>query len=1127
MELGPTKTTDLEQMIQSQGLVDEAPSPLEPARRLHTLALAYLQKHSEEGDLKDLEQSIVLLNEALTTISEDHPDHLDCLQLLDYALHKQHDETGSVADLEQRVNHKEKISHVILLGYSYRISQLESLVNLYGDLYQAARAISVLEKCIRVQLELLDVAPLEHPDRAYWFGRLGVDYRERYLRADDYWDLEKSIRARTKALSITEPDDPERPYRLRSLANAHEDVYQVSGAVESLQTSIKLHQEALETVEVDDLEKVDFVESLGLAYGKRYKLLGTLADLEESLRLYHEALRLLPSDHPNRHPILDNLGVGYGDRYQWKQDLADLERSIQSSQEAIDTMPANSPAKASMLQNLAVGYWCRYKRLGAFVDLEVSIQLKKEALDLTASDQKDYPSRARSLGYSYIAKYDRMGDIADLEKSLDFASEVLDLTHPADPQRADRLHDLASRYVKLYQVSKDVKDLDRSFDLAKQALDTTVSGEHNPSRRADYLHLLGIVHRERYKIDPSEERLKMCIKAFHDALNATPLDHVDRADRLRMVAIGHEMRFFESHENSGASGDLEAAVQCYGESLACSAPPNIRLRSGKNMLTLLTIMGKWEQAYEASLSTMDLIPLMTPRSLESLDRRHLLAEVVGLASDAAAIALNASKTPFEALQLLELGRGVIAGSLSDLHPDMTELQRSYSQLAGGFITLRSQLQDSAITGKLQADQRYDAAKRMEELTTEIRSLPGLERFLLAPTGEEVRRLAEYGPIVVINVSDYRCDALIIEEDGIRAIDLPLLSSAKIQGYLNQGLASVEVLEWLWESVAQPILDVLGFTEPPSGDDWSHVWWIPTGHLARFPIHAAGIYSKASTDTVLDRVVSSYSTSLKVLSHSRRLKAAAASTKSSKATLIGMPHTRAQSSLQYASEEIRKLESLCAALDIEVCTPAAIHDEVLSALKDCTVFHFAGHAMVNSLDPMKSCLLLQDWESAPLTVQALLEANLQNEAPFLAYLSACGTGQSRSDALMDENIHIIGAFQLAGFQHVIGSLWYVNDETCVEMAALTYKSIQVHGMNGNAVSRGLHDACRRLRQKWVVSNAARAWSGNSMMKRSTQDTAQKTEEQSTLTPRDEVNGRNVVSCEDDLPLHWVPYVLFGV
>jgi hypothetical protein len=102
------------------------------------------------------------------------------------------------------------------------------------------------------------------------------------------------------------------------------------------------------------------------------------------------------------------------------------------------------------------------------------------------------------------------------------------------------------------------------------------------------------------------------------------------------------------------------------------------------------------------------------------------------------------------------------------------------------------------------------------------------------------------------------------------------------------LAELEVLEWLWETGAKPVLDVLQYTEVPPNDFWPRIWWIPTGPLTKFPIHAAGCHRHGSSDAVVDRVISSYSSSVKTLIHGRqRYPKVRAEQGTEKVVLIGM------------------------------------------------------------------------------------------------------------------------------------------------------------------------------------------------------------------------------------------------
>lgn len=59
---------------------------------------------------------------------------------------------------------------------------------------------------------------------------------------------------------------------------------------------------------------------------------------------------------------------------------------------------------------------------------------------------------------------------------------------------------------------------------------------------------------------------------------------------------------------------------------------------------------------------------------------------------------------------------------------------------------------------------------------------------------------------------------------------------------------------------------------------------------------------------------------------------------------------------------------------------------------------------------------------------------------LAYISSCSTANSAGVGLADEAAHIVSAFQIAGFIHVIGTLNSAEDEACNEMAEHFYSRL---------------------------------------------------------------------------------------
>ncbi|RKK66415.1 hypothetical protein BFJ69_g15427 [Fusarium oxysporum] len=248
--------------------------------------------------------------------------------------------------------------------------------------------------------------------------------------------------------------------------------------------------------------------------------------------------------------------------------------------------------------------------------------------------------------------------------------------------------------------------------------------------------------------------------------------------------------------------------------------------------------------------------------------------------------------------------------------------------------------------------------------------------------------ARPGPIVVLNVSSYRCDALLVEHSGIRLLELSRLSQEVLVDYI-QGLQTLDTLAWLWDAIVRPVLDALGFTGPPPHRQWPHVC-------------------------------------------RRRPQQVPAAEESRNIVVVAMQNAPKQGLLKHASDKVDSIVAVCKSMGLLRHRPRPRKTDVLSALEACRIFHFAGHGSTHPTEPLQSQLLLDDWDPEPFTVASLLETNLTSQRPLLAYLSACGTNQMLDEGSIDERIHLANACQLAGSCHVVGTLWSVEDGLCVDM-----------------------------------------------------------------------------------------------
>jgi hypothetical protein len=459
------------------------------------------------------------------------------------------------------------------------------------------------------------------------------------------------------------------------------------------------------------------------------------------------------------------------------------------------------------------------------------------------------------------------------------------------------------------------------------------------------------------------------------------------------------------------------------------------------------------------------------------------------ATRAAAEAL-ADDDPRGALETVEEGRAFLLSQALVTRQELDGLRRADPALAGRFEELRGRL--AAIRPTWPPDPERMAAFRAlagewAALSEEVAALPGTERFLLPlplGTGDLLPAAAE-GPVVTVNLDPRRCDALLLRSDGVRAVPLPdlragdaLAQAAAFHDAIGvltapggavlaaeAGRVVTDTLGWLWDVVAEPVLDALGFGGPPAAGPPPRVWWSPGGVLNGLPLHAAGRPGRPGA-SVPERVVSSYTPTLRALMLGRVH--APVPGRPRTALSVAMPDTPGHSPLPRTADEAAGLLARLPGAR-SLTGPAATRRAVLAALPGASVAHFACHASGDPARPADSHLLLHD---GPLRLDAI--GRLRLEGAELAYLSACGTARGGA-RLADEAIHAAAAFQLAGYGQVVATLWEVGDDFAASAAAAFHRELGAALTAADRLpgARALHAVTRELRAAWP--QAPWAWS----------------------------------------------------
>ncbi|KAJ0311139.1 hypothetical protein COL5a_002442 [Colletotrichum fioriniae] len=944
--------------------------------------------------------------------------------------------------------------------------------------------------------QFLSVVPEKHAFRATLLGDLSVAFYQRFsmMGSDgNVDDLNRAVQLAEEDVPATRPGTEQRIFALANLNTILQNRYDYTRDKKDIKRAISVGEDAVERIPEDWRYAALILRQLAIPRAKLFEHTHSLEDAQRALEAAESAVMKAES-------LGDKAGVALGSntlarilgrRFEQTANMEDLDRAVSVLTNTMKLIPKSMIDYVVGLSYLATLLGIRFEQQGDVDDLTASISYTRSVLQLMSKDDSDRPVQLYNLANRLAERAQYTGILSDLDDAVDYGQQALHLVRPNHPERTNWLRGLSQFLGMRFSMgSKSPEDIQQAIDLSRQAAKAV--DRDDVGMRAALVNVLSNLLKEKYDQYGEVSNLDEAIDVLGEVLSGGLPETLPERGYLEF-GLGNVLHTRSHH--TGDATDLETSRGAFQRAWdSRTAPLMIRIEAAVGAAEVAKerleshdspdaslLLGYWTEISSDLDHALSIFHALSPRHMQNVNKQQMLKRFAGLGAHAAAAALSAGKEASYALQQLELGRGVISGLVLGLRTDLSFLRETHSEWADQLSSLRNMLDAGhttlSPTGSLEsgAQARRRAEKDFESLLTKIRNEKGFERFLMPPTVEQLMEAADPDPAVVVNVSSFRCDAFIVEKHRIKLLELPLLSLKDIQAYAKglkdrpDSLSSV--LEWLWTSAVHPILDALGFDRPLAVDEdsWPHIWWIPVGPLNSLPLHAAGYHNKHSGETALDRVMSSYSSSLKSLLAGRRQTMPQYGSGPINALLVSMKSTPYRSPLRYAELEVAMLEKLCPALNATPIRPVQDKANVLAQLSSCDIFHFAGHGTSNPLDPSQSALLLSDWEKSPLTVEDLRNEKLQEKPPFLAYLSACSTGANEVLGLVDEGIHLGYACQLAGFRHVVGTLWTVSDPFCVNVAQKFYETIRNEGKTDTAVHRGLHLALRELRDVQVGAN----------------------------------------------------------
>jgi len=1055
-----------------------------PVRRLLSRAYSLVAKFEQGGGRSYIEEAIDLDREALQLCQPGHPKRSVSLTCLAIHLHGRYKQFGATSDLEEAITLDREALDLCPRGHLHRSMTLNNLAVRLSSRYNQLGRMGDLDEAIVLDREALDLLPQGHRDRSTSLNNLAVDLSTRYKQLGEMEDLDEAIVLVREALDLRPQGHPNRSSSLNNLAVHLASRYEQLGGMEDLNAAIILDREALVLRPQGHPDRSTSLNSLAAHLSTRYKQLGGMEDLDEAIFLGREALDHCAQGHPDRSTALNNLAVHLSTRYDQLGGMEDLDEAIVFNQEALVLRPQGHPDRSRSLSNLAVHLSTRYNRLGGMEDLDKAIILNREALDLRPQGHPERSMSLSNLANRLSSRYRRLGGMEDLNEAIVLDREALNYRPQGHPDRFMSLISFATHLSSLYDQLGRMRDLDEAIVLSGEALFLCPQG--HPDRSMSLNNLANRLS-ARYKQLGGVDDLNKATALNREALNLCPWGHPDRSGSLDNLAVCLSTRY----KQLGGVEDLDEAIVLGREALdLCPQGQPERSRSLNNLAGYLynrfTHLRQFKDKEEVFslytqlahvpeiVSTVDLstarqwirlaeyfqhptILLAYETSLQLLTR-HLatlpslpqhLAILKKLTSSLAVDAFSACLrecAPAHAVELLEQGRSVFWTQLTRLRSPLDDFVISGpagTTLADEFTRLALLIRNAInLPGPYQHERMCHLNLKMERVIANVRELPGLSRFLLPSLFSDLQCAASGGPVIIVNASEYSCDALVVLLDrdpvhiplqitqaGVRDMSTELHTLTVRARRVDVARELGAFLRKLWDQIVSPIVDFLQTTHPCH----SRIWWCPTAEFSVLPLHAAGAYRKGQQN-LPDIYISSYTPTLTALIRARRHDPSSPATQRKSFIAIGQAKAAGESELVSVGAELDNIGQCVDGLAtfMRIDGEESRISRVVEELGKNDWVHFACHGLPNRKKPFESAFALRDGH---FTIQRIIGCDLRN--PEFAYLSACHTTVGDEESL-DEVIHLASAMQFAGFRSVIGTMWAVDDGETNKITSTFYR-----------------------------------------------------------------------------------------
>ncbi|WP_194915404.1 CHAT domain-containing protein [Catenulispora rubra] len=1067
----------LDEMVATfRAVVDATPDTADDYGLLLSMLGDALQKSSARGgaaaalgELVDTRRAAVRATPAGDT------RYVVVLEALAGALQMLADTNGDAEALVEVVEVRRAAVQAVNADDSNYVAVLSNLASTLQKLAARTGDTDSLSEAVEVHRAAVEAASIGHDEYGAVLYNLGNALEKSMDATQKPEILVELVETRRASASATPPGHANYGAVLQSLGDALREFAKQAGAAEALHEAVQVLRTAVGTHTDSPSEYGARLAGLGDALSDVAFSTGEPAARADAIDAFRAALEATPTGDPRRTERLANFGRLLTLQYVSTGDDSTLRETAGVLRVLVRATPAGDPDLAGRLINLSITLQRLFTRTGEAAVLEEAVWAGRAADDAAADGQPERGAALTNLCDVLRMRYDRTGDGLSLIVGIEAGRKAVNALPDGSQRRGSALVSLGIALQDLYRRNGNTDTLLEAIAVHRAALQTPMDARHETAGLLN----LGNALKARYESDGVIESLAEAIALYRRAKQRDL-----RPDGIVMNNLGIALEAM--YERTGDTAVLKEARQSYRE--AAEGPgvtTDLRIGAYRQLALLADRDAEGALQALADIETaVSLVPELIPVALTQSDRESRLGRLRSLPEVAAEAALTVGDGE-RAVQLLEQTRGVLVAATVDARSnDPAWLRRADPDLARALKALRADLRSDHAAG---SPEFQAAQNRWTEVMSRIRAVDEFARSAAAPSIADLADHVGEGHFVFVVAGPTRSDAIVVSGllDGhCRVIPLPftqeearrqanLLMSARRtavdygagpQAKMDAQATILDVLAWLWDSITGPVLSALGHhVTPVSEEAWPRIWWCPVGLVNYLPLHAAGHHADLrSADpgtrehprTALDRVVSSYAPTMRALVHARSQEPSV----KAGALIISVPDAPDVPLLSGAAAQA---DAVAALIPAARRPPRPTREEISGILASYPIVHFACHGVVDMKNPANSRLVLYDHRTDPLTVSDISKLNLTGS---LAYLCACDTSVSPAN-LADESIHITGAFHLAGYQNVIGTLWPVGDRTGGELARYFYSRLTRGGTvppDTRQAAHALHWATRQLR-----------------------------------------------------------------